>query len=138
MNKVKITTTPPYIALLESSSLRISHAKKVPMTVPIGKKIATSGAGINRGAIVIRLNEIATRMLLIIMKFIDCDDKVNDSAKNNPIKVINKPLTAIAGTILTSLYFLNKVNEKPPVVTEANAKKLPFKLRPLVSPDITI
>ena len=67
MNKVKITTTPPYIALLESSSLRINHAKKVPITVPIGKKIATSGAGINRGAIVIKVNEIATRILLIII-----------------------------------------------------------------------
>jgi hypothetical protein len=47
MNKVKITITPPKTALLESSSLRISQANTVPITVPIGKNIATSGAGIN-------------------------------------------------------------------------------------------
>ena len=67
MNKVKITITPPKTALLESSSLRTSQANTVPITVPIGKNIATSGAGINCGAIVINENEIATRTLLMIM-----------------------------------------------------------------------
>jgi len=46
MNKVMITMVPPKIALLDNSSLRMSQANKVPMTVPIGKNMATSGAGI--------------------------------------------------------------------------------------------
>ncbi len=67
MNKVKTTITPPNTALFDNSSLSTSHANKVPMTVPIGKNIATSGAGIYCGAIVIKVNEIATRMLLKII-----------------------------------------------------------------------
>jgi hypothetical protein len=58
-NKVKITIEPPIKALLEGCSLITIQAINVPSTVPKGKNIATSGAGMYCGAIVIKLNETA-------------------------------------------------------------------------------
>ena len=58
-NKVTITIEPPIKALLEGCSLTTIQAINVPNTVPSGKNIATSGAGIYLGAIVIKLNETA-------------------------------------------------------------------------------
>ena len=58
-NKVAITTEPPIKALLEGCSLRTIQAINVPNTVPKGKNIATSGAGMYCGAIAIKLNETA-------------------------------------------------------------------------------
>ena len=68
------------------------------------------------------MKEIATRILLIIIKVIACDVSTSDSAKRSPTVEINKPLMAIAGTILTSLYFLRRVNENPPVVTDTELR----------------
>ena len=58
-NKVTITIDPPIKALLEGCSLTTSQAINVPSTVPKGKNIATSEAGMYCGAIVIKLNETA-------------------------------------------------------------------------------
>ena len=58
-NKVTITIEPPIKALLEGCSLIKIQASNVPSTVHKGKNIATSGAGMYCGAIVIKLNETA-------------------------------------------------------------------------------
>ena len=138
INKVIITIEPPIKALLEGYSLSTIHANNVPNTVPSGKNIATSGAGIYRGAIVIKLNEMARTTPLENIYSKDWVDMTNESATKKPIIAIKIPFTAIAGTIFTLLYFLKSVKEKPPITTDSNAKRLPNKFTPLVSPAIII
>ena len=61
-NKVITTIEPPKSELLEGCSLITSHALSIPKIVPKGINIATSYAGINLGAIVIKLKAIASNM----------------------------------------------------------------------------